>query len=230
MVGDAVDGLGAEVERGQRDVGPPGRVVEAVREEGVEGVLAGVPAGPVPAVVAEGDRLGQGHVEPAGPGHGRGHLGHLECVGEAGALMVLGEDEDLGLAGQAAERGGVQDPVPVPLEAGAPGVGLLGPGPLPGPDRTGGARSEERRPPAPHGPPARRVERVGAGGAAAIGSGAMGRRSVGGARPVDPGRRVGVGQPDRSRIPRHGRGPTEVAVRLAVPRELAHVMQSALRL
>ena len=41
--------------------------------------------------------------------------------------MVLGEDEDLGLAGEAAERGRpVQDPVPVPLEAGAAPVGLLG--------------------------------------------------------------------------------------------------------
>ena len=38
---------------------------------GDEGVLAGVPPGSVPAVVAEGDRLGQGDVEPAGPGDAR---------------------------------------------------------------------------------------------------------------------------------------------------------------
>ena len=75
---------------------PPGHV-------GVERVLAGVAARAVPAVVAEGDGLGEGHVEPAGPGDAGGDLGHLEGVGEAGALVVLGEDEDLGLAGQAAE-------------------------------------------------------------------------------------------------------------------------------
>ena len=56
----------------------------------------------------------------------RGHLGHLEGVGQPGALVVVGEDEDLGLAGQAPEGGGVQDAVAVALEAGAPGVGRLG--------------------------------------------------------------------------------------------------------
>jgi hypothetical protein len=205
VVGDAVDGLGAEVERGQRDVRPPGGVVEAAREEGVERVLAGVPAGPVPAVVAQGDRLGQGHIEPAGPGDGRGHLGHLECVGEAGPLMVLGEDEHLGLAGQAAERGGVEDPVPVPLEAGAPGVRFLGPGPLtPAPTArvAPGARNPSSR--------SSRASRSRGGRTSSVGTGATG---AGASAPVDPGRRVGVGQADRSRIPRHRRGPTDVAVR-----------------
>ena len=54
-----------------------------------------------------------------------GHLGDLERVGEPGALVVVGEDEHLGLAGQAAERGGVQDAVAVALEAGAQRIGLL---------------------------------------------------------------------------------------------------------
>ena len=194
VVGDAVDRLGAEVEGGQRDVRPPRRMVEAAREERVEGVLAGVPARAVPAVVAQGDRLGQGHVEPAGPGHRRGHLGHLECVGEAGALVVLGEDEHLGLAGQAAERGGVQYPVPVPLEAGAPLVGLLGPGPArrpPTPRR--GARSEEAvllllaGPPSGSGRRRRRTarRRIGAGGPAGR-SGRRSRRAPGGPGPSSP--------------------------------------------
>jgi len=46
-------------------------------------------------------------------------------MGEPGSLVVLGVDEDLGLAGEAAERCGVQDPIPVTLEAGPPLVGLL---------------------------------------------------------------------------------------------------------
>ena len=87
----------------------------------------------MPAVVAEGDGLGERDVQPAGPGDGGGDLRHLERVGQPGALVVLGEDEDLGLAGQAAEGGGVEDAVAVALEAGAPRVGLLGPGRSPAP-------------------------------------------------------------------------------------------------
>ena len=89
----------------------PRGVVEALGQIGIQSVLAGVAARSVPAVVAEGDGLGQGHVEPARPGHRRRHLGHLEGVGQPGPLVVGGVDEDLGLAGQAAERGGVQDAV-----------------------------------------------------------------------------------------------------------------------
>ena len=109
------------------DVGAPHGVVVAAGHVGAEGVLARVAAGAVAAVVAEGDGLGQGHVEPAGPGDGRGHLGHLEGVGEPGPLVVVGEHEHLGLAGQAPEGGGVQDAVAVALEAGAGRVGLLRP-------------------------------------------------------------------------------------------------------
>ncbi len=83
------------------------------------------------------------HVEAERPGHRRGHLGHLEGVGEARALVVVGEHEHLGLAGKPAEGGGVEDAVAVALEAGPPLVGLLGPAPIAGPDRPGGGRHEQ---------------------------------------------------------------------------------------
>ncbi len=121
---------------------PPRRVVEALGDVGVEGVLAGVAARAVTAVVAEGDGLGEGHVQPAGAGHPGGHLGHLEGVGEPGPLVVLGEDEHLGLAGQPPEGRRVQDAVPVALEARPPRVGLLGPGPPSGAGGPGGAGGE----------------------------------------------------------------------------------------
>jgi hypothetical protein len=54
-----------------------------------------------------------------------GHLGDLEGVGEAGALVVVGEHEHLRLAGQAPERRAVHDAVAVALEAGAPRVRFL---------------------------------------------------------------------------------------------------------
>ena len=133
VVGDAVDRLGAQVERRERDERAPRSVVEPAGDVGVEGVLAGVAARAVPAVVAERDRLGERHVEAAGAGDGGGHLRHLERVGEPCPLVVLGEDEDLGLAGQPAEGGGVEDAVAVALEAGPPLVGLLGARPVPAP-------------------------------------------------------------------------------------------------
>ena len=157
VVADAVERLLAQVEPGQRDVRAPDGVVEPLGQEDPERVLAHVPARPVPAVVAEGDGLGQRHVEPARPGDARRHLGHLEGVAEPGPLVVGGEDEDLGLARQAPEGRRVQDAVPVAFEAGAPGVGLLG----------HGASARRRRPgsppgrgPGPRPPRARRGPRL----------------------------------------------------------------------
>ena len=172
VVADAVEGLLAQVEGRQRHVGAPGGVVEAARDVGGEGVLAGVAAGAVPAVVPEGDGLGQRHVEPAGPGDAGGHLGHLEGVGEPGALVVVGEDEDLGLAGQPPERRRVQDPVAVALEAGAPRVGLLGSGAVPGALGLGGARGQLLVARAPRGRRGRiRCPVGGTGGGPAVGVG-----------------------------------------------------------
>ena len=68
--------------------------------------------------------------------------GDLEGVGEAGALVIGGVHEDLGLPGQAPEGGGVQDAVAVALEAGAQGVGLLGQRPFAGAPTAGGALGE----------------------------------------------------------------------------------------
>ena len=116
-------------------------VVPAV-DVGREGVLAGVAARAVAAVVAEGDGLGEGHVQPEAARHRRGHLGHLQRVGEAGALVVVGEDEHLGLAGQPAEGAGVQDAVAVALEAGAVGIGRLLDEAIAGPFGPGGQRRQ----------------------------------------------------------------------------------------
>ena len=71
VVADPVECLLAQVQSGERDVGAPHGVVEPVGEEDPEGVLAGVTAGAVAAVVTERDGLGQGHVEAAGAGDRR---------------------------------------------------------------------------------------------------------------------------------------------------------------
>ena len=129
VVADAVERLLAQVERGQRHVGPPWGVVEAAVDVGGERVLAGMAARAVAAVVPEGDGLGQGHVQPAGPGDPGGHLGDLECVGQPGPLVVVGEDEDLGLAGQAPERAARAGSGP----GRARSTSATGPAPRPGP-------------------------------------------------------------------------------------------------
>ena len=212
VVGDAVDRLRAQVERRQRDVGAPGRVVESLGHVGAERVLAGVAARTVAAVVAECDGLGQVDVEAAGPRDGRGDLRHLEGVGQTRALVVLGEHEDLRLAGQAAEGGGVQDAVAVALEAGAPGIGLFGLRPLAGARRSGGARGEQRG-----------LELLALGSTA----GRTGRRRWDVARRHDAGAGVGVGQADGSRVALHRRCPTHAALGLARSGHPTHVMQSA---
>ena len=128
---------------------PHGPVVVALGDEGVERVLAGVPAGSVAAVVTQGDRVDQGHVGPDPAGDRGGDLGDLQRVGQPGPLVVTGVDHDLGLAGQPAERGRVHDPVPVPLEAGALGVRFLGPARFPRASARGWPRAAGVRLPTP---------------------------------------------------------------------------------
>jgi hypothetical protein len=125
VVADAVEGLGAEVERFQRDVGTPYRVVVTARYVWREGVFAGVATRAVAAVVTDSDRLGQRHVEPESASDRRGHLGDLESMREPCSLVIVGEDEDLGLSGEAPEGAGVQDAIAVSFEACPPRIGLL---------------------------------------------------------------------------------------------------------
>src|SRR4051812_35282743 len=99
-------------------------VVAAVDIRG-QGILAGVATRTVPAVVAKGDRLGQRHVEAERSSDAGGNLGDLEGMGQSGALVVVGKHEHLRLAGQPAERTGVQDAIAVALEACAPSIRSL---------------------------------------------------------------------------------------------------------
>ncbi len=145
MVADAVESLGAEVQFGQRNVGSPGAVVEAVRQEGVERLLRCVTARPVTAVVAQRDRISQCDVRPDRPGDGRRHLGHLECMRQPGALVVGGVDHHLRLACEAPEGSGVHDPIPVALETGSLRIGRLGYCPLPCANGKRGAWTKSHR-------------------------------------------------------------------------------------
>ena len=137
----------------EHHVGPPHGVVVAPVDVGSQRVLRRVPAGAVAAVVGQGDRLGERDVQAQGPGDRRRHLGDLERVGEAGALVVVGEDEDLRLPGESPEGAGVQDPVTVALEAGAQRVGRFGEAAMAAAPAAGRTRRRGAGPRAPRAPP-----------------------------------------------------------------------------
>ena len=97
-------------------------VVEAagVGEAAVERALAGMAERRMAEVVGERQRLAQILVEPERAGERAGDLRDFERVGEPGAEMVaLVEDEHLGLVGQPAEGGRMDDAVAVAAEIGA---------------------------------------------------------------------------------------------------------------
>src|ERR1035437_9991066 len=130
VVAYAIECLAAEVEPGQGYVGSPRGVIEPADDIRGQGLLARMTPGSVSAIVAQSDGLGQCHVEPACSGNAGGHLGHLQGMGQPCALMIVREDEHLGLPGQTTEGRGMEDPVTVPFEAGPPWIRLLWP--LPG--------------------------------------------------------------------------------------------------
>jgi hypothetical protein len=101
MVADAIEGFETEVERLENDIGTPNGMVIATGDEGIEGVFACMAPWAVPAVVSEGYGLGEGDIEPQRPRDGCGHLCDLEGVCKASALVIVGEDKDLGLSGKA---------------------------------------------------------------------------------------------------------------------------------
>ena len=115
---------------------------------GVERVLPGMPERGVAEVMAKRHRLGKVVVEPKRPRQRPRDLRHLDRMGEAGAEMIaLVVDEHLGLIGEAAEGGRMDDAVAVPLKFGTGGRGGLGDEPrrpiLPGRPRRG---AQPRRP------------------------------------------------------------------------------------
>ena len=86
---------------------------------GVERVLPRMPEGGVAEVVAKRDGFGEIVVELESARERAGDLRHLDRVGEAGAEMIaLVIDEHLGLVGEAAEGGRMDDAVAVALEFG----------------------------------------------------------------------------------------------------------------
>ena len=92
-------------------------VLKAALDELVQRVLARVPEGRMPQIVAHGNRLSQILVEPQRPRQCARHLRDLQRVGQACAVVVaLRGDEHLRLALESPEGFAVQNPVPVPLE------------------------------------------------------------------------------------------------------------------
>ena len=144
VIANSVEGFGAQIQRNESDVGAPHRVVETAVDVRRQSIFARVTAGAMTAVVAESDRLGECDVEAEGSRDRNRDLGDFESVSEARSLMVVGKDEDLGLAGQSTERGGVKNAIAIALETGAERIGLLRDGSPSGADRPGGQAGQAR--------------------------------------------------------------------------------------
>jgi hypothetical protein len=102
-------------------------MAETPRANLVKGLLSRVAERSVPQVVAQGDGFGQILVQRQGFGHSPGNLGHLQGVGEAGAVMISpGDQKHLSLVLEAAERFRMENPVPVVLKSRADTAFRLG--------------------------------------------------------------------------------------------------------
>ena len=140
MVANSIKRFATQVQRHKCNISTPHGMVIAAIDIRRQRVFAGMTTWAVPAVVAECDGLGEGDIETDGASNRRGNLGHLERVGQAGALVVLRKHEDLGLAGESPKRRRVQDTITIALETGAVGVGFLFVGAVSGAKRAGGER------------------------------------------------------------------------------------------
>jgi hypothetical protein len=100
-------------------------MVKSLWDEGVESVLAGMPARPVTAVMPEGDCFDQGDIDTHPASDRCCDLSHLQSVGQSSALVICGKDDNLGFAGESSEGRRVHDSIAVTLKAGALVVRLL---------------------------------------------------------------------------------------------------------
>ena len=57
MIANAIECFNTKIERLENNIGAPYGVVIATGDERIEGVFAGVPAGAMATIVAEGDRF-----------------------------------------------------------------------------------------------------------------------------------------------------------------------------
>jgi hypothetical protein len=103
-------------------------VIEAAElgEARIERTLAGVAKRRVAEIVAERRALGEVLVEANRAGERACNLGHFQSVGQPGAEMIpFVKHEDLGLVGETAERGGVDNAVAIASKRAACGAGGL---------------------------------------------------------------------------------------------------------
>ena len=134
QIGHDVQGLGVVVETAERC------------ETLIERALAGVAERRMAEVVTKRRRFRQILVEAERAAERAGDLGDLQGVRQAGAEMIaLMEDEHLGLVGEPAERGGVDDSVAVAAEGAAAGALALGKAPASAPRRIRGQRRAGER-------------------------------------------------------------------------------------
>ena len=118
-------------------------------QAGIQRPLPGMAERGMAEVMRQRQRLGEVFIQPELAGQRAGDLGHLQRMGQPGAVMIaLMEHEDLGFVLQPAERGGMDDPVAIPAERAAglawrlrkqPAAAAIG---VTGIERAGGSHSD----------------------------------------------------------------------------------------
>jgi hypothetical protein len=103
VITNTVERFVAQIERREDNIGTPHGVVVSIFNVGRQGVFAGVTTGTVSTVVSERNSFRQCNVETKDARNGHSDLRNFESVRETSALMIIREDEDLGLACKAAK-------------------------------------------------------------------------------------------------------------------------------
>lgn len=118
-------------------------MVKALGEKGIERIFACVPPRAMAAIVAQGNGFGERNVQSKGSCDTGGYLSDFERMGETGALVVVGEYKDLGLARKSAKSCRVKDAVSIALKACSPWIGRFIDGAIPGSLSTSSSRDKE---------------------------------------------------------------------------------------
>ena len=92
-------------------------MTEPLRQKVVQRSFTDVAVGCVTQIVPKGDGFGQILVQAQRPRNGPCHLGNLQRVGQASAVVIaLRREKNLGFEFKPAEGFAVNDPIPVPSQ------------------------------------------------------------------------------------------------------------------
>jgi hypothetical protein len=98
VIANAVEGLDAQVEWDQCDVGAPNSMIKTLGNKWTQSIFGCVTTWTMTAVVTERNCFGERNIEPKSACNRRCDLGNLESMREASALVILWKHKHLSFA------------------------------------------------------------------------------------------------------------------------------------